>query len=260
MIPSQKKTGFTLIELLVVISIIALLLSIIVPSLAKAKDYAKRVVCSSNVRQCFLGLNIYASENNSKQPLLYYGPGVTFSGWPWDIPLNAVDAIIRSGGSRDTFYCPAYPEANCRLRWGDDGPNNSLPYRVVGYCLMLQVDPRNASDGRPPIAGTGNKKWVEKVTCKNPSATELVTDATLSQGVRSSSPKYYPDGKFTNLTDAYRSRTSHLVRGKDDRGDGGNMGFVDGHVLWRPFSEFERRWGYTALGPISGSTQITFWW
>lgn len=59
---NKKKTrhAFTLIELLVVIAIIALLLSILVPGLKKAKDYSKRVVCGSRLKQIGMGLKLYA--------------------------------------------------------------------------------------------------------------------------------------------------------------------------------------------------------
>jgi prepilin-type N-terminal cleavage/methylation domain-containing protein/prepilin-type processing-associated H-X9-DG protein len=56
--------GFTLIELLVVLSIIALLLSILLPSLGRVKEAAKRAVCASNLRQLTLAWTMYATENN----------------------------------------------------------------------------------------------------------------------------------------------------------------------------------------------------
>ena len=62
----KKSFGFTLIELLVVISIIALLLSVILPALNKAKEAARRVVCSSNLTQLALANLTYAQENEDK--------------------------------------------------------------------------------------------------------------------------------------------------------------------------------------------------
>ena len=61
-----KKNGFTLIELLVVISIIALLLSILMPALQLAKEAGKRVVCLNNQKQLSLGWTMYAGENDEK--------------------------------------------------------------------------------------------------------------------------------------------------------------------------------------------------
>ena len=63
----KKQTrAFTLIELLVVIAIIAMLLAIIVPSLQKARDYAKRTLCMSNARQTGLGLKVYVQNNDDQ--------------------------------------------------------------------------------------------------------------------------------------------------------------------------------------------------
>ena len=58
--------GFTLIELLVVVSIIALLLSILIPSLSKAKEQARTVVCQSNLGQWGLVFNVFAGDNNGR--------------------------------------------------------------------------------------------------------------------------------------------------------------------------------------------------
>ncbi|MBI9017642.1 MAG: type II secretion system protein [Phycisphaerae bacterium] len=63
-----KRRAFTLIELLVVISIIALLVSILMPALSKARLTAKMTVCKSNQRQLVMGLNLYASENSDRLP------------------------------------------------------------------------------------------------------------------------------------------------------------------------------------------------
>ena len=62
----RRVVGFTLIELLVVISIIALLMSILVPALAKAKELALTVICLSNERQQGLAMFMYADENDGK--------------------------------------------------------------------------------------------------------------------------------------------------------------------------------------------------
>lgn len=65
---SQTRSAFTLIELLVVISIIALLLSVLMPSLNKARRLAKMVVCKSNQKQIVQAGLLYASSNEGKFP------------------------------------------------------------------------------------------------------------------------------------------------------------------------------------------------
>lgn len=64
----NKKSGFTLIELLVVIAIIALLLSIIMPALNKAKTYAEEVMCKSNMHQYHLATELFIQENGETFP------------------------------------------------------------------------------------------------------------------------------------------------------------------------------------------------
>ena len=60
----NSKKGFTLIELLVVIAIIAMLLGVLMPALAKARNMGKAVLCLSNLRQMFLASQSYASSND----------------------------------------------------------------------------------------------------------------------------------------------------------------------------------------------------
>lgn len=62
----RKLKGFTLIELLVVIAIIALLLSIIMPALRKAKEQARTVACLSNLKQWGVIFEMYIQDNDQK--------------------------------------------------------------------------------------------------------------------------------------------------------------------------------------------------
>lgn len=56
---------FTLIELLVVVAIIGILVSILLPSLAKSREIARRAVCKNNLKQCGLASTLYAETNDS---------------------------------------------------------------------------------------------------------------------------------------------------------------------------------------------------
>lgn len=71
----RRAAGFTLVELLVVIGVIAILLSLLLPALNKARDRAKRVNCLSNIRSVAQAVHIYASTSGGVMPASVYSNG-----------------------------------------------------------------------------------------------------------------------------------------------------------------------------------------
>ncbi len=68
--PNQRITraGFSLIDVLVSVSVIALLIAIMLPSISMVRESARRVICSSDMRQIGLGMNLYAEDNKGTLP------------------------------------------------------------------------------------------------------------------------------------------------------------------------------------------------
>jgi prepilin-type N-terminal cleavage/methylation domain-containing protein len=103
--------GFTLVELLVVIAIIALLMSILMPALSRAREQAKDVLCQSNLRQWCTVHTMYAEDHEGY--VVGYNAGSAEHWWPL--------ALLPYYGQQDLCLCPAAIKF-----WSEGNPPSSI--------------------------------------------------------------------------------------------------------------------------------------
>ncbi|MEM7626766.1 MAG: prepilin-type N-terminal cleavage/methylation domain-containing protein [Planctomycetota bacterium] len=158
------RRGFTLIELLVVISIIALLVGILLPSLASARDTARSSKCLSNHRQIGIGLMAYAMANDDQIPPADFN----FTG-EWS---DALTSYIESEGGtgyddrNDVFLCPT-TDVNDPYMTYSAHPRVFVP-------SWMSPDPLTRPGGTSPLRVTLDSE-------RNPSQLTAIFDSGLAE-------------------------------------------------------------------------------
>ena len=149
----KEENGFTLIELLVVIAIIAILAAMLLPALANAKATARRAQCLNQMRQCGLGLQLFATDNKDTYPPAGWATGTSSAGvqLSWDSwinnyiggntdPADLQTGVLFTEQAPKVLVCPAdqFPKVN----W----MGGAAPWFALRSYSMNSVGPQWSSD------------------------------------------------------------------------------------------------------------------
>lgn len=233
----KKPIAFTLIELLVVIAIIAILMAILIPSLRKARDQAKDIVCRSNLKGLGLGIVMYLDDFNQRMPDMHTYERESNGHLWWDElgrPLKAGDhraywgiAYINHVREQKLFGCPAFRNftqmiAQDLLYGGDHRFIATSAFGANGWLsrekttrLPNPAEVIMAHDHMEPRIEHGNEAEKSDMLFPSPTGVNL-TD-------------YRKGGRRTNW---YRGIFRHAIRIGDNERTGGRLNtlWLDGHV------------------------------
>lgn len=233
--------GFTLVELLVVIGIIALLISILLPSLAAAREQGNQIKCLSNIRQVGMAFVSYANENKGKLPFpsasrsgehrktdwIYWQTSATAS-VPF-VPELRDSAVVRylgKDGSPETLRCPTDPWQE-RANIAPSAAANGGPYLYSYAANSLMTDGKKINNVSYPLTISSIRRGTEKILLGEEAET------TIDDG------RWIVHPKTTITSVGNRLAIRHDRRRKLPDNDAnwvenldrkGNVAFLDGHA------------------------------
>jgi len=223
----MKKRGFTLIELLVVIAIISLLLSVMVPSLRKAKDYAKKIMCQSNIRQIGMSIGNYETQfsfNFRSNDKWWYRNGTCDMPYEGNAPSRYIESLMKNDmlPDRKVFFCPAVRavshEKNYRYNAAMGGDITTYPIEET-----IRLKEENPSFGDRP-AFWSTYAWLWKKGARNVASVNNASSGVLLSDV--------PDSAWTFALK--QGSEANMLR--NVFGDGAIQTVSHGNVLMKDLS------------------------
>jgi len=154
----RKRKAFTLIELLVVVAIIALLISILLPSLSRAREITKRAVCASQLRGIGQATKVYANDNADFYPTVLFRPTTQSGGYSsvtWITKMS--DRLTSQVTSTDDSWYNLHP-SRCMFMMVIDGSCSAKQY-VCPSSGDTEDDLKNYVSGNLVAASPGNNRF-----------------------------------------------------------------------------------------------------